>query len=251
MFIRSKSAAIVARHTNSSTRAPRPGLHRGQLLDTAGSISWLTHLPRQLHERLGVRELTRRIWHMAPGLCPILWWFLPHGDPLSLPELCLLTLVAVGLPVATCCWYSTISRPGDQDSVAAAFGYASAPMLSVLLFPSRAEMAVTVFAVIAFGDGSATLGGLFVKGRELPWNPKKTWAGSLCFLLVAAPLSSLYYFMEARPGVSWQVALLCGLMATLGGAIAESVPSRINDNIRVGFVALGVLAGLQAILNRG
>lgn len=196
------------------------------------------NLRRYVVERLGTREVKRRLWHMLPGLAPILWWFLPHGDPLWTVELCLLGCLAVGQAALTAYWSRTFSRVGERSCLAASVGYASLVYLGLLLFPDRAELAMTVFAVLAFGDGSATLGGLLWRGPRLPWNPRKTWTGLFCFLLVATPIATLYYWGESRPGVSWSVALACGTAATLAGALAESIPSRINDNIRVGAAAL-------------
>ena len=82
----------------------------------------------------------------------------------------------------------------------------------------------------------------------LPWNREKTWSGSLCFLLAAIPIATLYYWGEARPGVTWHVALLCAGTAAVVSAIAESVSSRINDNIRVGVTALVMLVIMNHFL---
>ena len=59
-------------------------------------------------------------------------------------------------------------------------------------------------------------------------------------------MATLYYWGEARPGVPWDVALLCAGTAAVVSAIAESVSSRINDNIRVGVTAILTMA----IMNR-
>jgi dolichol kinase len=123
----------------------------------------------------------------------------------------------------------------------------------LLLFPAHAELGLTVLAVLAFGDGSATLGGLLFDSRPLPWNRDKTWSGTLCFLLAAIPMASLIYWGESHnaealePGVSFATALFCGGSAAFVAAIAESLRSRINDNVRVGLAASVAVAATHAL----
>src|SRR5438445_447469 len=83
----------------------------------------------------------------------------------------------------------------------------------------------------------ATLAGMLVRGRKLPWNREKSWAGLAAFLLCAIPLATLVYWAEARPGVALSLACACVAPAVLMAALAESLPVRINDNIRVGVIA--------------
>lgn len=201
-----------------------------------------------LSQRLGPRELNRRLWHMTPGLLPFILWVQPHADPLTTVWLALLAIDAVALAVACCYCAKTIARPGEQNCLAAAIGYSTLVFAAIFLFPGQLEIGMAVLAIIAFGDGSATLGGLLLKGPTLPWNRQKTWAGSLCFLLGGVPMATLLYWAEARPGVSWDVALLCAGTAAVVCAIAESVRSRINDNIRVGAVALLTMVVMNHIV---
>lgn len=209
---------------------------------TSDRILWpdfpVTHWWSTVADRLGPRELKRRLWHMTPGLLPFVLWVLPHSDPLTPGWLLYLAMNCVALAVAGCYWGRNLSRPGERNLLCSSIGYSMLVMLAVLLFPGQLEIGMAVFAIIAFGDGSATLGGLLLKGPTLPWNHEKTWAGSLCFLLGGVPMAALYYWGEARPGVSWDVALLCAGTAAVVSAIAESVSCRINDNIRVGITAL-------------
>ena len=199
-------------------------------------------------ECLGSREIKRRVWHMAPGLLPLALWAVPHADPLTMGWLIYLAMHSIPLAAAGCYWGRTFSRPHERNCLCSSIGYSALVLLAVLLFPGQLEIGMAVFAIIAFGDGSATLGGLLLKGPTLPWNREKTWAGSLCFLLGAIPMATLYYWGEARPGVSWHVALLCAGTAAVVSAIAESVSSRVNDNIRVGVTALLMLVIMNQFL---
>ncbi len=145
--------------------------------------------------------------------------------------------------------YHRIERHHDRERVAAVMGYALSVLAMLLMFPQHAELGLTVLAVLAFGDGSATWGGLTFGGPKLPWNPKKTWAGLASFLAVGIPLAAVIYWGETYfnsesleyKTISFTTALFCAGAAVSFAAIAESVTAPINDNIRVGLAsALGI-----------
>ena len=208
----------------------------------------VTHWWSTVADRLGPRELKRRLWHMVPGLLPFVLWVLPHTDPLTPGWLLYLAMNCISLAIAGCYFSRTFSRPMERNCRCSSIGYSMLVMVAVLLIPGQLEIGMAVFAIIAFGDGSATLGGLLLKGPALPWNRHKTWAGSLCFLLGGIPMATLYYWGESRPGVSWNFALLCAGTAAVVSAFAESVSSRINDNIRVGITALLMMVVMNQFL---
>ncbi len=55
--------------------------------------------------------------------------------------------------------------------------------------------------------------------------------------------------LEAQtPGVSFVTALYCAGMTVVAAAIAESLPSRLNDNLRVGVTAAVVGAAMHGML---
>jgi dolichol kinase len=179
-------------------------------------------------------------------LLPFILWPIPHRDPIG--PILGYAILAIGLVLGSMVFlqYQKIARAADRERLSVVVGYAASVLLPLYFFPGQAELGLTVLAVLAFGDGSATLGGLLWGGRKLPWNFQKTIVGSCCFVLAAAPLASLVFWGEAQPRVSWTTALIAGLSATLVGAIVESIPSRINDNIRVGVAAAVTLILVHA-----
>jgi dolichol kinase len=199
-------------------------------------------------ERLGSAEIRRREWHMLPGFLAFAAWAYPHRDPLS-PTFKGIALGLVGvISLSLLRNFQSIIRNDDEKGTAATAGYALSVLLTLLLLPAHAELAMTVLAVLAFGDGSATLFGLLFGRRKLPWNPEKSWAGTFGFLAVGIPMAALFYWGEAQPLVSWRIAFLCGTAAAGAGALAESLPSRINDNIRVGAAAVAAVVAAHACL---
>ncbi len=205
---------------------------------------WLLLVPgvRFLATRLGVVEFRRRLLHMLPGLLPCLLWVIPHQDPWG-PLLINITIV-ISVSVIT---YAVLrarafARQGEQEWARALAGYV-VPVLGMLfLLPGRSELGLMTLGILALGDGSAALGGLAWGRRRLPWNHCKSWTGLISFVVVATIMSTLYYWMEARPGVSLGVALSIAGVAAVMAAIVESLPIRSHDNLRVGTTA--ALTGL-------
>lgn len=113
-----------------------------------------------------------------------------------------------------------------------------------------------MLAVNAFGDGFANLAGILIGGRPLPWNSRKTVAGTMAFVLAAIPMATLVYWGEgtvprldlAAHPVTWTSALLIASMATLPAALAESIRSRIDDNVRVGLTAAVTIVLAQTLI---
>ena len=197
--------------------------------------------------RLTATEWRRRLTHILPGLLPIVLWFKYHRDPLSLDCRAWLGAVIVGIGIATAIKYRRIARRCETSNPACILGY-TIPVFFLLMFvPAKAELGLATLAIISFGDGFATLGGLLLKGPSLPWNRDKSWAGFLCFLVFAAPWSATVYWAESNPAVAFPPAFAAGLLATFIAAVAESIRSRIDDNIRVGLAAAGGMLLSQTI----
>lgn len=238
------------------SRASIPGerlLDRGISVDIPGTIlrpvadelpRWMLLIPgvRSLAERLGLVEFRRRLLHMLPGLLPCLLWVIPHRDPWG-PLLINITLmISVGVITFAVLRARAFARPGEEQFARAVAGY-GVPVLGMLfLLPGRSELGLMTLGIMALGDGSAALGGLAWGRRRLPWNHRKTWTGLFCFVGAATVMSTLYYWIEARPGVPFVVALLIAGVAALMAAVVESLPIRSHDNLRVGTTA--ALTGL-------
>jgi dolichol kinase len=206
-------------------------------------------------ERLGARETKRRLLHATPGLLPFLLWAIPHDPPSSVRFLSVVTGLIVVLAVIAYFQFGRVQRSTERcrDVMGAVFGYATVVVATMLLCSQHVEVAFAALAVLAFGDGSATLGGLLMRGRRLPWNPKKTIVGTACFVLVATPMAAIVYWGEAHdvcqaagfPRVDFRMALLGSLTAAAAAALVESLPVRTNDNLRVGTTAAVVIGLFQ------
>lgn len=205
---------------------------------------------------LTATEWRRRLWHASPGVLPFLLWAVPHRDPISPTLQLIMILLVIGLAGHVFWRYRQIEREQDRERVSAVFGYALSVLVTLLAFPQHAELGLTVLAILAFGDGSATWGGLTFGGPRLPWNPRKTWSGLLSFLAVGIPLASVIYWGETYfnpesleyQQVPFSTAVCCASVAVTLAALAESLPSRVNDNIRVGVASAVGLITMHALL---
>ena len=211
-------------------------------------ISPVSRRRLELPGSISLPELKRRLWHMSPGLLPIASYIYPHKDPLSPTFQAIAFGVMVTITTALLWRYKTIRRACEQTELSAVFGYAWSTLLTLLLFPWHAELGMLVLAVLAFGDGMATTCGLLLRGPRLPWNPEKTWSGTCAFVGFGGSLSSLAYWAESQPQASWSASLLCGFSAAMIAAIAESLPSRINDNVRVGIASAVTAVAVHAVV---
>ena len=236
---------------HSTSESAKVGLMETASVPSSMQLRWT------ILQRLGSVEIRRRLWHISPGFLPFILWAVPHADPLSPTLRVIIILFALLMGGRILLHFQMIRRKGEQqrDGDFSVLGYSLSVLLMLFLFPAHAEMGFAVLAILAFGDGFATLGGLLFRGPVLPWNQQKTWAGFLCFFIIGIPMTALIYWgethnLEAQTvGVTFLMALQCVTPAVLLSAIAESVRSHINDNIRVGAVAsllMIVMHGLMA-----
>lgn len=114
-------------------------------------------------------------------------------------------------------------------------------LVLIVVFRDRLHYAAIAWAMLAFGDGIATLAGKSIRIAPLPWNRDKSWGGFLaCFLASALFGIAVAYWMDYR-------APLVVLLAALAAAITESLPLGVDDNVTVPIAAATalVLAGID------
>lgn len=100
-------------------------------------------------------------------------------------------------------------------------------LVLVLLFRHELHFAAIGWALLAFGDGTATLAGKAIGIAPLPWNREKSWGGLIAFFVAggAAALAVSSWMGFAHPGA---VAI-----AALAAAVTESLALGVDDNVTV------------------
>ncbi len=187
-------------------------------------------------------EVIRKLLHMTPGFSVFGLRLIPHEDPVVMREILIISGVTIALTAVFLALHRTVRRRGEDNFLSTVISYGVCAVATLSLFRENLEFTCVVVAILAFGDSFAYFGGKLFGKRKLPWNPSKSWAGTLSFVLFAAPLAALAYWIEARPVVPFALAALCATSAAVAGAIAESLPTRLTDNLRIGVAAMVAVA---------
>jgi len=115
-------------------------------------------------------------------------------------------------------------------------------LLLLLLFARRLEVAAAVWGILAFGDGMAAIVGQTLgSGNPLPWNPRKSWAGTLAYFVFGGSGAFILLQWTApgayAPGFAAAIAFAAAGLA----ALLESQAQGLDDNFGVPLVtALGL-----------
>lgn len=192
-------------------------------------------------------ELGRKLLHIAVGLIAFSLHYL--GSFWA----AVLALVAIAFNVFL------LPRVGGrrlwrEDEVASGRSlgmilYPSTVLLLILVFWTRLEVAAAVWGILAFGDGMAALVGMAFGRVKLPWNPDKSWAGTLAYVVfgTAAAAVLLLWTTPGRYEVGFAVTVC--LAASVLAGLLESLPQGLDDNLGVPLVAGLFLLAL--ILSQG
>lgn len=201
--------------------------------------------PGQDQRGLSQRELLRKLIHMAVGLGAFAVVFLGSAHTALLLTALLVFNTAIwphfgGRTV----WRRRDSRQGVALGIVL---YPLVLLVLVLVFWSRLEVVAAVWAILAFGDGMAAITGRAFGRAKLPWNPQKSWLGSLAFWLFGTlgSASALWWTLkhqerETAPGFLLGAACLTAMTA----AFIESQPLALDDNLSVPFLSAGFLSGV-------
>ena len=211
---------------------------------------WTEAIPgfQRVVDRLGMTEFRRRLFHMTPAFLPIGLPYIPHRDVWGPPLLGILAVSMVMAIAVAIRLGHLLKRRSDEDWASAVVGYMVPVFAGLILFPGRAELGLMTLQIIALGDGSATLGGILLGGKKLPWNKKKTFSGIFCFAIVGSIAATYSYWGEANPVVPVGTAFFICSVAALCAGIVESLPIKSNDNLRVGTTALLVGLAMSSML---
>ena len=151
--------------------------------------------------------------------------------------------------------------------------YPGTLVVLILIFRERLEMVGAAWALMALGDGMASVAGRGIPSAPLSWNPGKTWAGFLAHVLfggVGAAFMVLWISGHLPlEGGGWPAlweqpeVLAAAFGAALFTAWLESLDSGLDDNLLVplgggGALWLGTLVLARtpdrdwaAVLDRG
>lgn len=127
---------------------------------------------------------------------------------------------------------SEISDGGPEGVIARFPAYPLALLLLVFIFRRHLEVVAAAWALAAAGDVMAGAIGEARGTHPLPFNARKTWEGFAAFFVFGWPAAFIllaWVDWHAQPSKM----LLVSLAAAVAGALVESMPIRLDDNITV------------------
>jgi uncharacterized protein (TIGR00297 family) len=176
----------------------------------------------------------RKIVHMSmlsfAFLLPFLTWIQAAGAAVLalLFNVFVLPQIAVDLR----------KRAGDDTAAYTWTGivlYPISVLALILFYRNSMHIAAAAWAIMALGDGTASVVGEGLRGPALPWNREKTWSG-FCGFIVAGALGAFALSLWVSPALpTGRIVVIC-TAAAMVGAVVESVPVRLDDNVSVPLV---------------
>ena len=178
---------------------------------------------------------TRKIVHMSmlifAFLLPYLTWTQAAGCALLALLFNVVVLPRLGADLRK----SPASAPGGAVWTGIVI-YPISVLALILLYRHDLHIAGATWAILALGDGTASVTGGALRGPALPWNHQKTWSGFLGFI-VAGTAGAYVLTRWVAPAVAPDIALRICVATAVVGAIVESLPVRLDDNATVPLVA--------------
>ena len=176
-------------------------------------------------------ELGRKLVHLASGLIPLIYLWLPLTRQEALTilgilaspflALDLLRLYLPSLNEAFCSYFGWGMRDRERTRPTGAFYALVGAWGSILVFEK--QIACAALLILAFGDTAASLAGKAVRGAPLVG--EKTAIGSLA-MLITGSFVALPFF---APGIAVGGAVVA--------AVVELLPLPIDDNLTVPLAA--------------
>jgi uncharacterized protein (TIGR00297 family) len=106
----------------------------------------------------------------------------------------------------------------------------------ILLYRHHLHIAAAAWAIMALGDGMASVSGEGLRGAGLPWNPRKTWTGFGGFI-VAGTVGAFVLTRWVAPTLPADKVWIVSAAAAIAGAVVESLPIKLDDNVSVPLVS--------------
>ena len=191
-------------------------------------------------------QARRKIIHILAGGFAFLLTYLTWWQAAALAVVAVLNNLFVLPRVAGSVFHDGDRRGLSESGIVL---YPLVVLAMILCFPTRPEIVAAAWAILAAGDGFATLVGAHVRTAPLPWNREKSIGGLISFTVFGsiAGVVLAQWTVDSATAVApwWPIA--APIAAAVAAAFAETVPLKLNDNITVTAIAVLVLAPLAAV----
>ncbi len=187
-------------------------------------------------EALSRRELVRKLCHIGFGFPALLLPWLTTAEAAAIA----FTALAFNALLFPRLGSRSLYR-ADEIQLGFSPGILAYPAAVLLLILTvSTPVAAAIWAIMAFGDGTAALAAFLPDRRRLPWNRHKSWLGWTAFCIVGSATSSGLYLWCETGAPAGAVVLACSI-TTLACAFAETHDIRLTDNLTVPLVGAPLL----------
>jgi uncharacterized protein (TIGR00297 family) len=184
----------------------------------------------------------RRILHLSLVIPAFLLftinWYQTVGLALLILLLELAILPGLGVDLSkTCSWRKQAPEEGYRLGIVL---NPTALLVLALIFYGHLTVVAAAWGGMALADVMAGIAGEGWGRRALPFNPQKTWAGSCSFIGFGA-VGTFVLLVWTSPWMATVKTLEISVAAGFLGALVESLPIRLDDNITVPLVSAGFI----------
>ena len=216
------------------------------------SLIWLRVNDYAAHKGWISAELSRKLIHIGTGPIFVLCWLIFPNSTNSkyiaalVPLAITLQFFLVGIGILRDeSAVQAMSRTGDpREILRGPLYYGLIFVLITIIFWYDSPTGIVALMLLCGGDGLADILGRRYGKSHIPWNPRKSWIGSLAMFSGGFILSSIILGIFISMGIfdSTLIALIPTiLIISLLATIVETLPLPDVDNITV--TATAVLLG--------
>lgn len=215
------------------------------LIITLGlSLLWLRINDFAAHRGWIESRTSRKIIHAGTGPLFVLCWLLFNQAnearylaalvPFAITgQFLMVGLGVIQDPAAV----KAMSRSGDRREILRGpLFYGLIFVALTILYWRQSPIGITALMLLCGGDGLADIFGRRFGRQKLPWNPGKSWAGSLGMLLGGWTFSAAILSVFVTAGYlpqPFSAYLLPLTLIALAGTLVESLPLHDVDNLTV------------------
>jgi phytol kinase len=219
------------------------------LVTFAISLIWLRLNDFAAHRGWISSRLSRKIIHIGTGPIFVLCWLLFPNNPYSryfaalVPLAITLQFFLVGIGVINDeSAVQAMSRTGDRREILRGPLYYGLIFVALtIVFWYDTPVGIVALMLMCGGDGLADIVGRRSGNIPIPWNQRKTWAGSFGMFLGGLILSTVILVIYTSLG-KYPTPLLdflpTLLIISIAGTLIETLPLRDIDNITVTLTAI-------------
>lgn len=213
------------------------------------SLIWLRLNDFAAHRGWISSRLSRKIIHIGTGPIFVLCWLLFPNNPYSryfaaiVPLEITLQFILVGIGLINDeSAVQAMSRTGDRREILRGpLYYGLIFVLVTIIFWYDTPVGIVALMLMCGGDGLADILGRRFGSIPIPWNQRKTWAGSFGMFLGGLILSTMILAIYTSLG-KFSTTILdflpTLLIISIAGTLIETLPLRDVDNITVTLTAI-------------